>query len=69
MHYTRRCVQCISLHWAYRDWETRLYRDWETGEANLEMTTSKLVRTEKDAIEAAGVDLSIWYVHSWECRQ
>lgn len=41
----------------------------EEGEAVVEVATFSPVKTEKDAIRVAEVDLSIWYVHSWECRQ
>lgn len=39
------------------------------GEADVRVITFSPIKTEQDALRVAEVDLSIWYVHSWECRQ
>lgn len=41
----------------------------KTGEAVIEIITSEHVKTLADAVRVAEVDLSIWEVDTWQCRQ
>lgn len=45
------------------------FRENADGTATATAITDSIVRTYDDAVRAAGVDLTVWYVDSWECTQ
>ena len=45
------------------------FREDSEGNAILSLHTTNPIKTMDDAIAAAGVDTSVWYVDRWECSQ